>query len=392
MPALRRTRTKYPGVTYVKGISPVTGKPERIYYIRYRRNGKEIEEKAGRQVQDDMTPARASQVRARRIQGDELSNRERREAIKAQKEAEEGRWTLDRLWREYKSRRLDLKGKGIATDEYRYQLYLKTKFGNKEPSELAQFDVDGLRIRLLKKRKPQTVKHVLALLKRIVRFGANKGFCEALSFSIEMPKVHNQRTEDLTPEQLNGLLEAIEKDPNTQSAAIMKMALFTGMRRGEILKLKWEDVDFHRGFISLRDPKGGPDQTIPLNDVARQILSSTPKTDSPFVFPGRGGQQKTVMNKRFIRRIKKKANLPAGFRPLHGLRHTYASMLASSGKVDLYTLQKLLTHKDPRMTQRYAHLRDEALRRGSDVAGSLIKDIVDSKPQDKVIQLEDHKE
>ena len=47
-------------------------------------------------------------------------------------------------------------------------------------------------------------------------------------------------------------------------------------------------------------------------------------------------------------------------------------MLASSGQVDLYTLQKLLTHKSAAMTQRYAHLRDETLRRASDLAGDLI--------------------
>ena len=51
-------------------------------------------------------------------------------------------------------------------------------------------------------------------------------------------------------------------------------------------------------------------------------------------------------------------------------------MLASSGEVDLYTLQKLLTHKTPAMTQRYAHLRDETLRRASDLAGDLINKVV----------------
>ena len=66
--------------------------------------------------------------------------------------------------------------------------------------------------------------------------------------------------------------------------------------------------------------------------------------------------------------------LPKDFRPLHGLRHVYASMLASSGQVDMYTLQKLLTHKDPKMTQRYAHLRDDALKRASNLAGNLIKE------------------
>ena len=82
-----------------------------------------------------------------------------------------------------------------------------------------------------------------------------------------------------------------------------------------------------------------------------------------------------------MNKIKKKARLPKDFRPLHGLRHVYASMLASSGKVDMYTLQKLLTHKSPLMTQRYAHLRDEALKRASDLAGDLIEEIVHRKGQ-----------
>ena len=75
-----------------------------------------------------------------------------------------------------------------------------------------------------------------------------------------------------------------------------------------------------------------------------------------------------------IRAIADRADLPADFRPLHGLRHVYASMLASSGKVDMYTLQKLLTHKSPQMTQRYAHLRDETLKKASQVAVDVIEE------------------
>lgn len=67
------------------------------------------------------------------------------------------------------------------------------------------------------------------------------------------------------------------------------------------------------------------------------------------------------------------------FRPLHGLRHHYATMMASSGRVDLYTLQKLLNHKDPRMTQRYAHLLDKALHRGATTNQELLKDLT-NKP------------
>ena len=64
-----------------------TGKPEKIFYIDYRKDGKRIQEKAGRQFQDDMTPARAALVRASKIEGRELPNVERRAAEQAAKEA-----------------------------------------------------------------------------------------------------------------------------------------------------------------------------------------------------------------------------------------------------------------------------------------------------------------
>jgi hypothetical protein len=54
-------------------------------------------------------------------------------------------------------------------------------------------------------------------------------------------------------------------------------------------------------------------------------------------------------------------------------------MLASSGEVDMYTLPKLLTHKDPKMTQRYAHLRDETLKKASDLAGSISEQATSKK-------------
>ena len=81
--------------------------------------------------------------------------------------------------------------------------------------------------------------------------------------------------------------------------------------------------------------------------------------------------------RRIARRVKEKASLPKDFRPLHGLRHNYASRLASSGEVELYILQKLLTHSSPQMTQRYAHLRDETLMKAASIADSMILDTKD---------------
>ena len=373
MPKQNRNKTKYPGVYYILGKSITTGKQERIYYIYYRKNGKQIEEKVGRQFQDDMTPARASILRASRISNEQLSNKEKRRASETEKIKQKNLWTFNKLWEEYKSRKPF--NKTLIVDDNRFKNYINSLFGEKEPKKLSQFEIDSLRIKLLKTRKPQTVKHVLSLIRRISNFGNKKGLCEGISFVIEMPTVNNKKTEDLSPDQLNRLLEAIKYEPDIQIANIMRMALYTGMRRGEIFNLKWEDIDFERGFIKIKDPKGGTDQTIPLNNEARKVLKNHPETPAPFVFPNKFGHKRTDI-KRQANRIKERAKLPKDFRPLHGLRHLFATMLASSGEVDMYTLQKLLTHKSPLMTQRYAHLRDETLKRASNLMGKLINKAV----------------
>jgi integrase len=355
VPIKKRFWTKYPGVYWIDGMAVGTNKPEKIFYIIYRRNGKLIEEKAGRQFQDDMTPARAASIRAERIEGKELSNKARREV----KNAEENVWTIEKLWKEYK---VSHSPKGIKTDDNRFEKHIKKSLGSKELKDLSPRDVDRVRVNLSKQLKPQTVKHILELLRRISNFAVEKRLCPGIAFKISMPKFSNLKTEDLNQDQLKNLLRAIKEDTHPLAGPLMKMALFTGMRRGELFKLQYDDVDFQRGFIRIRDPKGGEDQKIPLNDAVREILEKLPRGDSSYVFPGRGGNQRTDI-KKAVNEIKKRAGLPKDFRPLHGVRHVFASMLASSGKVDLYQIQKLLTHKSPVMTQRYAHLRDQALKK-----------------------------
>ncbi len=368
MPAKKRLKTKYPGVVYIEGQG-VRGR-EKIYYIIYRRKGKLIEEKAGRQFQDDMTPAKAAKIRANRVEGEEPSNAERREAERLAAEEAEGKWTISRLWKLYKEHTPDSGSR--AADTSRYKKYLEPSFGAKEPPELVPLDLDRLRRKRLDKMAPQTTKHVLALLRRIVNFGIKKQLSTGLSFPLEMPVVDNTVTELLSPQQLGNLLKAIEESKDVQASHIMLLALYTGMRKGEILKLKWNDIDFAQGFIHIRCPKGRKTQIIPLNEPSREILKNHPKSDSEFVFTSKSGKPFFDIRKR-INLIRQQAKLPKEFRPLHGLRHLYASTLASSGKVDLYVLQRLLTHKSPQMTQRYSHLRDQALRQASDLAGELFK-------------------
>jgi len=313
-----------------------------------------------------------------RIEGKSLSNKARREKKAQEKKDQE--WTIKRLWEAY----LETKPKtrSFRIDDQRFKLHIESRLGDKKLEDLAPLDLDRLRISLLKKRSPQTVKSSMALLKRISNFAKNKRLCKGIDFKIVLPKVTNVKTEFLTEEQLKKLLGAIEKDTNSYSGPIMLTALYTGMRKGEILRLEWNDIDFEHGFVHIRGPKGGQDQKIPLNDAAKAVFEKLPRTHD-LVFPGQHGQRTGLYHA--IGEIKKKAGLPKDFRPLHGLRHHYASMLASSGKVDMYVLQKLLTHKTPAMTQRYAHLRDESLKRASNLAGELVNEIMGKKIEEKLV-------
>ncbi len=373
-----RINTDYPGVCFRVADRIGRAGTEKVYYIRFTRDGKVIEEKVGRQYSDAMTPARAAAIRADRIEGKRESRKEVRQTREKQRQEEAHHWTFDKLWNEYKLQKYNVKG--LFIDENRYKNHVQPTFGCREPGQVTPLELDQFRTGMEHRgMAPATVRNVMELLRRIIHFAQKRQLCSVPPYLGELPQVNNQKTEDLNPEQLTRLWEVLENDPNRTAANLMKFALLTGMRKGELFKLRWPDIDFSRNFIHIKDPKNGQDQKIPLSAAAWEVLESQPK-DSEFVFPGRGGIQRVDINKA-VNRIKRAAGLPGDFRPLHGLRHSFASMLASSGKVDMYTLQKLMTHKSPMMTQRYAHMRDESLKRASNLVDEIIAGDVRPKKQ-----------
>jgi len=366
MPQKKRQKTKYPGVYFIEGRG--ASGPEKIYYVQYRKDGRMIEEKAGRQFRDNMTPSRAAGIRARRIEGKELSNKEHRDAQKAQKDAAEGRMTISKLWSKYKA-----SGKGEKSrnqDESTYKRFADV-LGEKEPRELVPLDIERLKRKTLAGKSPQTQKLTLALLRRLVRYGVQVHRIQGLTFTLEMPKVNNEVIETLTDAQMKKLLKALHESDDIQASGLMMLALATGMRKGELLKLQWRDVNSESNFIRIRDPKGKKDTSIPMNATARSILDNHPKLGA-YVFVNSQKEPFKDIRKR-IDKIRKAAKLPDDFRPIHGLRHVYATTLANSGEVDIYTLQRLLTHKDVKTTARYAHLMDQRLQSATGVMDRLIK-------------------
>ena len=362
MPSRKRFRTRYPGVYFVKSYDKGTRKMERVYYVIYRVAGRQMEKAVGRHYQDGMTALQASRIRS--------------EYIARQRAAPQARrYTLDALWAVYA--RAHAHKASSRGDAYRYEKHIRKRLGSVSPENMTTRDLEALRVELEKTLKPQTVAHALGQVKRILRHAVKNNLIEGFNhLHFPMPIVDNGKTEMLTPVELRRLIASLDEDRDQIGAAGVRLALFTGMRHSAITALRWSDIDFERGFILLRgsEAKNGRTSKIPLSAPARAVLESLPRADAEFLFPGKAGGHRHSF-RHVARRIKQRAGLPPDFRCMHGLRHTFASLLASSGAVDLHTLQKLLTHRSQRMTERYSHLTDQALRRAGTVLEEIMLDL-----------------
>ena len=145
------------------------------------------------------------------------------------------------------------------------------------------------------------------------------------------------------------------------------------VRQGEILNLKWQDIDFSRRVITVHKTKNKDPKVIPLNNTAIEILSGKSRvvTISGYVFSTQNGTMISRWNlQREFKHALRKAEIE-NFR-FHDLRHTFATRLVQSG-IDLYTVSKLLGHRDITTTQRYAHHYPESLRSGVEVLDKCYK-------------------
>jgi integrase len=140
---------------------------------------------------------------------------------------------------------------------------------------------------------------------------------------------------------------------------IVTVALNSGMRRGEILKLKWDDVDLRNGFLMARDTNNGETRAVPINGAIREVLAGTMRRlDSQYVFCNPKGQPLKEIRHAFNSACRK-----AGIRDFrfHDFRHTATSFMAMGG-VSLLAIGMILGHKPASMTKRYSHLSPEHLQ------------------------------
>jgi integrase len=177
----------------------------------------------------------------------------------------------------------------------------------------------------------------------------------------------------LSEAEIARLAEALDEEANRSGnpypSAAIKLLLLTGCRRGEIVNLRWDQVDFEHECMRLPDSKTGA-KVVYLNAPARALLQELPlMSDNPRVIPGMRAESASASIENSWGRVRAGAGL-VGVR-LHDLRHSFASVGAAGG-LSLPIIGALLGHKHATTTARYAHLSADPLRAANDAVGARI--------------------
>jgi len=214
--------------------------------------------------------------------------------------------------------------------------------------------------------KPATINRELTCLRKAFSLAKREWeWCRDNPVSrVSAEKGANKRDRWLTEEEEAQLLAMCP----SWLRELMLFALHSGMRLGEILALTWNGVDLFRKTVTVFRSKNGERRTVPANQTVMALLKEKAKVrhlTTNMVFPSRTG---TLIDPNHLRRALRTATRKAGLQDFHfhDLRHTFATRLVQSG-VDLYKVQRLLGHKSPTMTQRYAHHYPESLRDGVEI-------------------------
>ncbi len=244
--------------------------------------------------------------------------------------------------------------------------------------EITPFEIEKYKSERLQSVGPATVNRELATLKTIFSTAIAWGKTDVNpARTVKNLKEPHGRLRFLEKEEIGTLLAHC----SGMLKPVVIVALHTGMRRGEILGLKWQDIDFRRNIITLLDTKNGERRDLPMNEQVKTAFMRVKKhPESPYVFCNKDGNPFRSLRKSFFTALKKSGIINFRF---HDLRHTFASQLVMSG-VDINTVRELLGHKDIRMTLRYSHLSSAHKQRAVDILGKSMDTVSLPAPSVKI--------
>ena len=264
---------------------------------------------------------------------------------------------------EWLDRHIDVKRKPTTRVEYRrlFEKHIKPHIGSRALKEVQRADVMALHRRL--SAAPYVANRAVAVLRSFFTWcerqslrPLNSNPARLVEFFREAKRERLVSADDFA--RLGTALRASAAGKSRWAIAAIMLLLFTGARRGEILALRWAEIDMNAGVARLPDSKTGA-KTLYLSQAALAVLKTIPRrVDNPYVICGDVKGKPLAGLPRVWRRVRARAGL--NDLRLHDLRHAFASSAAMGG-TPLLTIGRLLGHSQPSVTDRYAHFASSPL-------------------------------
>lgn len=392
-----KVKTQYPGVRYYEHPTRKqrNGQPDRYYSIRYKKDGRTIEEGMG-WATEQWNAEKAHNIlnklkENRKIGSGPQSLSEMRQKIVAERAAAEqeaseesaSSMSFQDFFERFYMPEAKRTKRSWLTDEQRFNKVIKPAIGMKPLSAIMREDVqaiiDGL---VAAGAAPATIKQYRSIISytftqaslmklegTIIFKGQNP------AIGVKVPPITNARERFLTANEAKALINAAKKLPNQDLHDCIVLSLNTGLRLGELQRLEWPDVDLTYAMLTVRDEAHRkPGGKVPLNNTALKIFKKRHDArqivpSMNMVFPPIEGCTARTNFSHAFKALADSIGLNDGIKPddrarrivFDSLRHTFASWLACNGE-DIYRIQRLMRHKSITMTMRYAHLIPDATR------------------------------
>ena len=247
-------------------------------------------------------------------------------------------------------------------------------FGKKKLGDISPFLIESFKIKRMKAeivykksskpRTPASVNRELCLLSKILALAVrDRKIADNPCRQVNLLSGERSRTRYLSPDEENRLLQQLV-GVRAHLVPIVILDINTGLREMELLTLKPEHIDFHRGVIYVKATKSDEDREVPINNTARNLLtelvSVAKRNDHEYLFTN----PKTKRHHVCIKNAWNTACRKAGISNLrfHDLRHTFGTRAVDNG-ASIAAVQKVMGHKSIETTMQYVHATDEGKRR-----------------------------
>ena len=360
----------------------VTPAGVKSYVLRYRVAGRERLATLARVGEASLRVARArAGEELMRIRAGESDPLDRRREAKEAATVIEG---LDRFFDETVPERLAIgKLKPKTVQEYRLQSNtIRAAIGRRRVEEVTRRDIE----RMVKPLRPVMRNRVLALTSRLFTLFQSWGWCESNPVRFVEKAKEEPRDRTLSETEIAALAGALDTESETSPVAVaaIRFAMTTGLRIGEVIAVRWADVDFEGRRVVLPDTKTGR-RWQSLSSAALEALANHPRINGvEHVFStGRAHVTYKTVHGAFNRAAER-----AGLEDvrLHDLRRTLMTAAAAEG-IGTHALRDLLGHKTTTMADRYIRHQGAAVAEATERMGAYMTAVMNGKPKGEVVPM-----